>query len=161
MKKLYILLSLFLGLQAQASTLNITNAACRGSGTLDSHSLFIPNLDFTSQRTLKDGRIDAKSTVSILGFDNSATATLYFQQTSDTQFNVLDLTKPVGKGYQIAGNATCNNGVCSFEAKVMNGSLYLKETWVPTTNGFSVRDGFQNFNGIQSTYTAEFICTRI
>ena len=122
----------------------------------------MPAIDFTSSRQLSNNRIDAKSDVKILGFDKSATANLYFRQTDASNYLVLDLSRPMGKGYAVVGKAECSAASCTFDATVSSASLYLKETLVATPQGFSIFEGYQKIkiNGVdlESRYTADFAC---
>ena len=140
-----------------ANTLNLKDGSCAGQGTLDSGPL-LPGIDFTSERHFNKNHIIAKSTVKILGFDNSATANLYFRQTDPANYLVLDLTRPMGAGYAVVGRAACSAVSCTFDATILNGSLYLKETLVATAQGFSIFEGYQKLNGIESRYTVNFTC---
>src|SRR5437868_3015737 len=82
-------------IEAQANTLIFRDGACRGSGVLNPSVLFVSDLKFRSERTLNNGSIHAKSTLSILGIETVVTANLFFEQLENGKINVRDLDQRV------------------------------------------------------------------
>jgi hypothetical protein len=160
-KLILILAVLMLTLPSLADTLNIPNSSCSGTGVLISDPYHAFDLPFTSTRSFHDGRIQAASTVSVLGAQKTVTALLYFKEISPNQYSVLDVTTAKGNKAAIVGQATCDARVCRFKATVASAHLTLEETWQRTNTGFSIIKGHQKILGIESNYTANFNCQKL
>lgn len=122
-------------------------------GKLKSESMWVPNADFHSTRSLKSGVIEAETKAFILGFEvAAATARLKVVPTTGNNFDLLDLNSRDAK----AGSGACEDRGCTFTATVMNGTLTLTETWVPTPGGFKITECSQTYNGMDAKYEAAF-----
>ena len=133
----------------------IPDGTYEGTGKLESDSIFVPDLNFDSVRTLKNGIITAKTNADLIGLIDVAEAQARLQvvPTGPGQFDMLDLDANGAK----AGSGQCASNRCSFKVTVMNGDLTLDETWIPTADGFEVLEARQVYKGISASYSGVFI----
>lgn len=145
---------LFLPLILNAqTTLGIADGVYVGTGTLKSKSMFVPDIAYSSTRVLQGGIITARTRAALHGMQvGEAQAKLKVQMTAPNKFNMLDLSN----NQAVCGSGSCNATSCTFTATVMNGSLTLNETWVPTAAGYNVINASQVLFGIESFYSGQF-----
>jgi len=140
-----------------ATVLGIPEGTYTGSDVLIPQTPLVPTVEFTTTRVLRNGTITAQTKAFLLGHEiGGASARLKIKVTAPNVFLLLDLDRPDNTGnYAIAGNGTCSQNTCAFNATVMNGSLKLRETWAKGgPNEFFIMDGWQNLNGIIGTYSS-------
>jgi hypothetical protein len=131
----------------------ISPGVYQGSGVLYATKFYIPDLSYTSVRTIKNGIIMAKTKATILGMKvGGAQARLKVVPTVDGKFELLDLDNSLAK----VGFGECFQDQCKFDATVMGGELRLKETWQIDRDSFEITEGFQNMKGAKSTYNGVF-----
>lgn len=145
---------LFLPLILNAqTTLGVNDGVYVGTGLLKSKSMFVPNIAYSSTRVLQNGIITARTRAALHGFQvGEAQAKLKVQMIGPNKFNMLDLSN----NQAVCGSGSCSETSCSFSATVMNGSLTLNETWVPTATGYNVINASQVLYGIESFYSGSF-----
>lgn len=135
-------------------TLGIPNGLYAGTGTLIAQTPMVPNLKFQSMRRLQNGIIQARTKAHLMGLQIAeASATLQIRMKDAHNFEMLNLED----NGTVCGRGFCDDGFCTFSAKVMQGELELHETWIATQNGFQVIKASQNFKGIKSTYRGAFV----
>lgn len=160
MKKALMLLCLMLSTSVFAqmgAVLGIPEGTYTGSDIIVSQMPLVPNVEFTTTRTLHNGTITARTIAYLLGHEvGGASARLKIRRISPQKFQLEDLDRPDGKGgFIIAGDGYCTQRDCSFSVIVMGGSLHLRETWARGgKNEFFITDGWQSFNGVAGTYTS-------
>lgn len=154
MKTIFLFLMLAFPLISNAqTTLGIKDSVYVGSGVLKSKSMFVPTIAYSSTRVLQNGIITARTRAALHGIPvGEAQAKLKVQMTAPNKFNMLDLSNNLA----VCGSGSCNESSCTFTATVMNGSLTLNETWVPTATGFNVVNASQVLYGIESFYSGQF-----
>lgn len=134
----------------------ISSGVYQGSGVLYAEKFYIPDLSYTSIRTLKNGIIIAKTKATILGIKvGGAQARLKVMPIVDGKFELLDIDNSLEK----VGSGECFQDQCRFDATVMDGELRLKETWQVDRESFEIIKGFQNMKGAESTYDGLFTKT--
>jgi hypothetical protein len=143
-----------------ATVLGIPDGTYSGADTLYSQTWFIPNVDFKTQRILKNGTITAQTKAFLFGQQvGGAAARLRIKETAPSRFIMEDLDSPDGKGgFAKAGEGSCSEQGCRFKATVMKGKLQLSETWVRAgANEFHILNGWQNLEGKIGTYTGRLV----
>jgi hypothetical protein len=125
-----------------------------GSDYLVSEPFYIPKIHFKSTRVVKNGVIEAHTIARLLKIIKvgEAKARLKVVPTSSSSFDLLDADNVSNK----VGSGQCHEDICTFSVTVMNGDLYLKESWAVKENSFEIVKGFQRMKGIESTYGGEF-----
>jgi hypothetical protein len=155
----FALFSLALSMNVSfADVLGVPDGNYEGTGVLHS-SMLVPNMSFSSTRSLSNGIIEAHTTAMLFKkFElASVEAKLQVVLNDETHFSMFDLNHLDEDGLPTeAGQGTCDGTSCTFTATVMSGKLTLTETWIPTPEGFKIVNGSQTFKDLKSTYDGVF-----
>lgn len=154
MKCLFSLLLLMLSPSAFA-VFGVEPGIYKGSGTLESEAMLVPDLNFESERLISEDGIVAHTKADLFGWVLAeASANLKVVPAgSNGGFVMLDLND----NWRRAGSGRCGDGRCSFEVSVMNGRLILRETWIIRGDSFRVVDASQVFDNRPAKYAGDFV----